>query len=166
MRNKKVLLTITLLLVLSLVCIFGAFAHSGRTDANGGHRDNNNVSGFGSYHYHCGGYPAHLHSNGVCPYKNGGYFTSSYSNVSNEYDEGYEDGYDVGFGDGRIDGYNEGHEVGYKEGYNEGYDNGYQDRTEEVAAETKKEIMFLMVLVLVIALGVMLVKFIKKRRKE
>ena len=44
------------------------YAHSGRTDANGGHRDNNNKSGLGSYHYHCGGHPAHLHTNGACPY--------------------------------------------------------------------------------------------------
>lgn len=43
-------------------------AHSGRTDARGGHKDNNNISGLGSYHYHCGGHPAHLHKNG-CPYK-------------------------------------------------------------------------------------------------
>lgn len=43
-------------------------AHSGRTDSSGGHRDNRNASGLGSYHYHCGGYPAHLHENGVCPY--------------------------------------------------------------------------------------------------
>lgn len=43
-------------------------AHSGRTDSSGGHHDNKNVSGLGSYHYHCGGYPAHLHSGGVCPY--------------------------------------------------------------------------------------------------
>ena len=27
--------------------------------------------GLGSYHYHCGGHEAHLHPNGVCPYKNG-----------------------------------------------------------------------------------------------
>lgn len=46
------------------------FAHSGRTDSNGGHRDNKNKSGLGSYHYHCGGHPAHLHTNGVCPYSN------------------------------------------------------------------------------------------------
>lgn len=45
-----------------------AQAHSGRTDANGGHKDNKNKSGLGSYHYHCGGYPAHLHEGGVCPY--------------------------------------------------------------------------------------------------
>ena len=45
-----------------------AFAHSGRTDSSGGHHDNKNKSGLGSYHYHCGGHPAHLHENGVCPY--------------------------------------------------------------------------------------------------
>lgn len=45
-----------------------AEAHSGRTDSSGGHKDNKNASGLGSYHYHCGGYPAHLHEGGVCPY--------------------------------------------------------------------------------------------------
>lgn len=45
-------------------------AHQGKTDSSGGHRDNKNKSGLGSYHYHCGGYPAHLHQNGVCPYSN------------------------------------------------------------------------------------------------
>ena len=43
-------------------------AHSGRTDRYGGHKDNKNKSGLGNYHYHCGGNPAHLHDNGVCPY--------------------------------------------------------------------------------------------------
>ena len=45
-----------------------AEAHSGRTDRYGGHRDNKNKRGLGSYHDHCGGHPAHLHENGVCPY--------------------------------------------------------------------------------------------------
>ena len=58
------------LLVVSL--LFGnavaVFAHSGRTDSKGGHKDNKNKSGLGSYHYHCGGYPAHLHDGGYCPY--------------------------------------------------------------------------------------------------
>jgi hypothetical protein len=60
---------------ISLICLFVlmlvtiTYAHSGKTDANGGHRDNKNVSGLGSYHYHCGGHPAHLHTNGTCPYK-------------------------------------------------------------------------------------------------
>lgn len=43
-------------------------SHSGRTDSSGGHRDNKNKSGLGSYHYHCGGHEAHLHNNGKCPY--------------------------------------------------------------------------------------------------
>ena len=51
-----------------LIAVSPVYAHSGRTDANGGHRDKNNVSGLGPYHYHCGGHPAHLHINGVCPY--------------------------------------------------------------------------------------------------
>ena len=49
-----------------------AEAHSGRTDSHGGHKDNKNKSGLGSYHYHCGGYPAHLHPDGVCPYTSTG----------------------------------------------------------------------------------------------
>lgn len=44
------------------------YAHGGRTDANGGHKDNKNTSVLGPYHYHCGGYPAHLHNGGICPY--------------------------------------------------------------------------------------------------
>jgi len=44
-----------------------SFAHGGRTDSSGGHRDNQNKSGLGSYHYHHG-YSAHLHPNGACPY--------------------------------------------------------------------------------------------------
>jgi len=43
------------------------FAHSGRTDGSGGHRDNNNASGLGSYHFHHGVGP-HLHNDGICPY--------------------------------------------------------------------------------------------------
>lgn len=58
-----------------VICIFvvtfsiSAFAHSGRTDSSGGHRDNMNRSGLGSYHYHCGGHPPHLHNDGECPYE-------------------------------------------------------------------------------------------------
>lgn len=61
-------------LILGILCICLLFpgtnlsAHSGRTDGSGGHHDNKNASGLGSYHYHCGGHPAHLHENGICPY--------------------------------------------------------------------------------------------------
>lgn len=69
MKRNKGKIIINLLIAMSVISIsISAYAHSGRTDANGGHRDNKNKSGLGSYHYHCGGYPAHLHTNGVCPY--------------------------------------------------------------------------------------------------
>ncbi len=62
-------LTISIILVSFFLSIFtiNSFAHSGRTDASGGHRDNKNRSGLGSYHYHHG-YGPHLHPNGECPY--------------------------------------------------------------------------------------------------
>ena len=62
-------------------------AHSGRTDASGGHKDNNNVSGLGPYHYHHG-YEAHLHPGGVCPFDTGVGITNiddSSSNSGNNY---------------------------------------------------------------------------------
>lgn len=65
----KRLTSIILSIVFAFSSIFISFAHSGRTDSNGGHKDNKNKSGLGSYHYHCGGYPPHLHTNGICPYK-------------------------------------------------------------------------------------------------
>ena len=53
--------------VLSIACItvlsISAYAHSGKTDASGGHYDHST----GVYHYHHG-YPAHQHTGGVCPY--------------------------------------------------------------------------------------------------
>lgn len=63
--KKKI---IPFLLFMFLFIMLG-IAHSGRTDSKGGHKDNKNASGLGSYHYHCGGHPAHLHKDGVCPYK-------------------------------------------------------------------------------------------------
>lgn len=111
MRNKKVLITITLLSILCIACIFTAFAHSGRTDSSGGHWNNST----GTYHYHCGGYPAHSHSGGVCPYKT----SSSSSSSTDEYDDGYNDGYKEGLDDGYKQGYDEGHSDGYNESYDE-----------------------------------------------
>ena len=53
--------------ILLLIFPLTSFAHSGRTDSNGGHHDYQNKSGLGSYHYHHGMGP-HLHPGGVCPY--------------------------------------------------------------------------------------------------
>ena len=74
MRKSKGKIVSILIISLGLIALgLNTYAHSGRTDSSGGHRDNKNRSGLGGYHYHCGGHPAHLHSNGVCPY------SSSYS---------------------------------------------------------------------------------------
>ena len=69
--------------VLLVLLAFAApvFAHSGRTDSNGGHYDNSS----GEYHYHHG-YPAHQHTNGKCPYnfKNKITYNNGSKNVTTE----------------------------------------------------------------------------------
>lgn len=125
----------TLLLLcccLFLLFPFSASAHPGRTDANGGHYD----SSTGEYHYHHG-YPAHQHTNGVCPYdfdnktgQNSGsssssksssvstYPTSSISYSASDLSVAASNAYD--------DGYTAGHENGYKEGYTTGEKSGLE----------------------------------------
>ena len=76
---KKLVVKITIAILVSLPVV--NLAHSGRTDSSGGHKDNKNKSGLGSYHYHCGGNPPHLHTGGVCPYS-GAATTSSTSSSS------------------------------------------------------------------------------------
>lgn len=81
-KNKTKIISI-LLIILSTISIgTNAYAHSGRTDSSGGHKDNKNQSGLGSYHYHCGGNPPHLHENGICPYKSSSSNNTSSSNSS------------------------------------------------------------------------------------
>lgn len=74
--NKRLVWILSVLIIFTMLPV-SASAHRGRTDSSGGHRDNKNASGLGYYHYHCGGNPAHLHRNGVCPYRGG---SSSSSN--------------------------------------------------------------------------------------
>lgn len=59
--NKR--LFVVALLFLALLCSAPSFAHGGKTDENGGHKDTST----GEYHYHHG-YPAHQHPGGDCPY--------------------------------------------------------------------------------------------------
>lgn len=83
MRKNRVKLVTSLAILISIITIgTNAYAHSGRTDSAGGHKDNKNASGLGSYHYHCGGNPAHLHPNGICPYSSNQGSTSSSSQSS------------------------------------------------------------------------------------
>ena len=58
MNGKRLIALLLLILLISL-----AAAHSGRTDASGGHWDRST----GEYHYHHG-YSAHQHIDGTCPY--------------------------------------------------------------------------------------------------
>ncbi|HOZ54449.1 MAG TPA: Ig-like domain-containing protein [Clostridia bacterium] len=81
MKNKKLIKKVALIMLIVFMALAKTvFAHSGRTDSSGGHKDNQNISGLGSYHYHCGGNPAHLHQNGVCPYSS--YTPTSKTTVS------------------------------------------------------------------------------------
>lgn len=66
---SKKIISILFCILFILTFSISADAHPGKTDATGGHHDYKNVSGLGNYHYHCGDNPAHLHENGVCPYK-------------------------------------------------------------------------------------------------
>lgn len=69
MIKNKLKTVLILILTLSIIAMgINTYAHSGRTDSNGGHKDKKNASGLGYYHYHCGGHPPHLHDNGICPY--------------------------------------------------------------------------------------------------
>lgn len=125
-----------------------ANAHNGRTDSNGGHKDNKNVSGLGYYHYHCGGYPAHLHNNGICPYNSSSSNSSTSSssnadaeakrieNAKNEertkgYNQGYEDGYNEKTSNSSS--YQSSYQSNFDEGYNEGFKNGRKTVEDEKA---------------------------------
>jgi len=87
--KKKEFRIIAIMLIIILTIPLVSLAHSGRTDSSGGHRDNKNASGLGSYHYHHG-YSAHLHPNGICPYSSSSststkstYISSSTSQAKN-----------------------------------------------------------------------------------
>ena len=77
-----------LLIVLIVLYPATLYAHSGRTDSSGGHRDNQNKSGLGYYHYHCGGNPPHLHNGGSCPYSSNSY---DYDYDYDDYDDSSDD---------------------------------------------------------------------------
>jgi hypothetical protein len=82
MNKRKAMKCFCVFLVICSLFTTPIYAHSGRTDGSGGHRDNKNKSGLGYYHYHCGGYPAHLHVKGVCPYSTSSYKDDLYTSKS------------------------------------------------------------------------------------
>lgn len=76
--KKSVCVIIAVIYIFSFAVI--CFAHSGRTDSNGGHYD----SSSGEYHYHHG-YPAHQHTNGICPYENNEITTGNNNGIDWDY---------------------------------------------------------------------------------
>ena len=90
--------------VVILICtyIFNASAHSGRTDAYGGHWNRST----GTYHYHSGGVVSKNYNTGPAP--------------NDRYDDGYDAGYNKGYGEGYESGRKNGYELGHKNGYKEG----------------------------------------------
>ena len=173
-KKKKILLTCTVLLIVCVACILTAIAHSGRTDSNGGHRDNNNVSGLGGYHYHCDGYPPHLHTNGACPYKTSN--TTSSSNTTEEnlrekygipsnlndkdFKEGKAYGYKLGYKAGKESGYATGYRFGERNGEDKGYKDGYKKRKEE-----EKNVAYVVLAVAVLAfVAISSYRFAKRKK--
>ena len=124
--KKRIVFVLLVLLIVS--AIIPAFAHSGRTDSDGGHTDKST----GEYHYHHG-YSAHQHTNGECPYDfddktDHSSSSTSYTKTSlldefkasKTYEDGYDKGYDVGHEVGRNKGYLQGEKAGYDKGYADG----------------------------------------------
>lgn len=78
MKRKILSLILTLIMSVLLLLPSLALGHSGRTDSSGGHNDRKYGTG---YHYHHG-YPAHQHTNGICPYTES---NNVYYNPNNPY---------------------------------------------------------------------------------
>lgn len=151
MKSKKIICA--LLLVVCISCICTAFAHPGRTDANGGHWNRST----GTYHYHTGEYAGNDSSSSDSDYEN---------SYDYGYEEGYEKGYEYGYDEGHCEGHNEGYDEGYADGYDKGCEDGYKKRIEDAASENEKELEFWGVFILVIIGVVMLVKFIKRWKEQ
>lgn len=130
MLKKKITKFIMTLLLIIPLTTQASFAHSGRTDYNGGHKDNKNASGFGSYHYHCEGYPAHLHNNGVCPYSsNSTLIDSSGAEKAEAKEKGYNEGYKDGANGNQ---FNDSNSLSYASEYKNGYSSGYENGKNEL----------------------------------
>ncbi|MGN1418496.1 MAG: YHYH domain-containing protein [Acutalibacteraceae bacterium] len=81
MKIKKFIsIILSVVFLLSFMFLITS-AHPGRTDGNGGHYDRDT----GKYHYHHG-YPAHQHTNGICPYDYDDAVTDKKSKNNNKYD--------------------------------------------------------------------------------
>lgn len=152
MINEKLKKIVILTILLMQVTTQSSYAHKGNTDSNGGHKDNKNVSGLGTYHYHCGGNPPHLHSNQICPYQKVEeiiddetiYQHEPVIQESDYYDDSSErlsveqEGYNIGFKAG-AEGYsaNSNNNSKYPEEFKSGYEKGYDQGKNELSNKIK-----------------------------
>lgn len=106
---KRITLSVFICLcTVILILPVSAFAHSGNTDANGGHYDHSTWE----YHYHHG-MSAHNHydinDDGYldCPFEFDFNTIGVYEKTADKaYNEGYDEGYDIGWSNGNDDGWN------------------------------------------------------------
>ncbi|WP_346897441.1 YHYH domain-containing protein [Clostridium sp. UBA7503] len=155
-KIKRIVCILVVLLSLSQT----SYAHSGRTDSNGGHKDNKNASGLGGYHYHHGLGP-HLHPGGVCELVGGGDNntpvsspkggrdnSTAVSQPKSYYDDGYNDGY-AGKESNSSSKSKKGYSSGYNDGvnklksekdqaYNTGYDDGREGKNSSESSQGEK----------------------------
>lgn len=137
--KRRILFFISFLLLFGII---SASAHPGKTDARGGHYNQST----GEYHFHHG-YPAHQHTNGVCPYdyddktgvnsgspSSGASSTVSTASQTKSYDEGYETGYADGEAAGKKAAEEQAAEtneeyraIGYEQGFADGKSEGISE---------------------------------------
>ena len=143
------------LFLLLLLC-FPAIsaAHPGRTDADGGHYDRST----GEYHYHHG-YPAHQHTDGICPYD----YDDQTGNNS-----GSSSGDNTGYIPSAVvdSSYSDGYDDGYIHGYNDGYDSGSDDGYEQATVQKDEEYFPLLVASILIPTVLGIIGILRTRHKS
>lgn len=142
---------IILFSLLMILCFPAAsFAHSGGTDANGGHYDRST----GEYHFHHG-YPAHQHTNGICPYDYDNQTGSSSGSSSGDNTEYILPSF-VDYSS---------YDDGYINGYNDGYDIGSDDGYEQASVQKDEEFFPLLVAAILIPTALGIVSILRTRHK-
>ena len=148
--RKFILFFLLLLLCFPIVSL----AHPGRTDADGGHFDNST----GEYHYHHG-YPAHQHTDGICPYD---YDDQTGSN------SGSSSGDNTGYIPSAVvdSSYSDGYDDGYIHGYNDGYDSCSDDGYQQAPVQKDEEYFPLLVASILIPTVLGIICILRTRRKS
>ena len=135
-KLKLIALTITISIFSNSLT---AFAHPGKIDSSGGHKDNKNASGLGSYHYHHGMGP-HLHPGGVCEFTTNSNNEASVNQGKAHTEQLEKDkGYDQGYNDSLVEKPStpSSSSSSFSTGYSLGYSKGVQVLNDEKASVTE-----------------------------